>query len=545
MTTRIQIIRSSTPGAVPAAGTRSPGELWTTFPDLQLGVIDASKNAQKLVGVRFFSTTANYAVGDFVIQAGVLYVAKVAVTAGAFNATQWTQVAAATDAGGPYLAISGGTLTGALILAADPGTALGAATKQYVDGKVGPYLPLAGGVLSGTLAVGVGSTTVNALTIIPGANPANANPAQINAFDQTSGVLIAGAWQSIKSGGIAVLAAQGNGSIIKIGQGSPNNLTFDNNANGGVFMLMDQTSANANPGNYLQLLNAPLGNPSTAVIQTAGGSANRSIQLVPNGTGTVQAPTAAPGTATTQIATTAFVAAAMMGDNRLINGNFTVNQRGQVSGTALAAAAYGHDRWKAGAAGCTYTFTAALPDTTVTITAGTLTQIIEAGMIEGGVYTLSWTGTAQARVYQGTPAGAYAASPIITAALPAGANTTVEFNAGTLTRVKLEIGSTATPFNRQSLAKSMADCQRYYQTGQLYLTGQAGTAGQTFSYGYTPPVVLRVPGPWALTILSNSNSNWTTGAVNYGGSGIVSAQGTAVAAGAVTINMNWAAPAEL
>ena len=36
-----------------------------------------------------------------------------------------------------------------------------------------------------------------------------------------------------------------------------------------------------------------------------------------------------------------------------------------------------------------------------------------------------------------------------------------------LTGVKLEIGSVATPFNRQSLAKSMADCQRYYQFAQL------------------------------------------------------------------------------
>ena len=31
-----------------------------------------------------------------------------------------------------------------------------------------------------------------------------------------------------------------------------------------------------------------------------------------------------------------------------------------------------------------------------------------------------------------------------------------------VTGVKLEIGSVATPYNRQSLAKSMADCQRYY-----------------------------------------------------------------------------------
>ena len=35
-----------------------------------------------------------------------------------------------------------------------------------------------------------------------------------------------------------------------------------------------------------------------------------------------------------------------------------------------------------------------------------------------------------------------------------------------VTGVKLEVGSVATPFNRQSLAKSMADCQRYYQLGK-------------------------------------------------------------------------------
>ena len=79
-----------------------------------------------------------------------------------------------------------------------------------------------------------------------------------------------------------------------------------------------------------------------------------------------------------------------MGDNRIINGNFAINQRGQVSGTALAAAAYGHDRWKAGASGCTYTFTAALPDTTITITTGSLTQIIEGGNIEPERGSTSW-----------------------------------------------------------------------------------------------------------------------------------------------------------
>jgi hypothetical protein len=187
---------------------------------------------------------------------------------------------------------------------------------------------------------------------------------------------------------------------------------------------------------------------------------------------------AADPVAAMQPATKQYVDGGRLGDNRIINGNFAINQRTYVSGT-LVAAAYGHDRWKAGASGCTYTFTAAVPDTTITITAGTLTQIIEAGIIEGGVYTLSWTGTAQARVYQGTPTGAYAASPIVTASLPAGTNTIVEFNTGTVTRVKLEIGSVATPFNRQSLAKSMADCQRYYTFGTVNL-GAYGAAGATF-----------------------------------------------------------------
>ena len=46
----------------------------------------------------------------------------------------------------------------------------------------------------------------------------------------------------------------------------------------------------------------------------------------------------------------------------------------------------------------------------------------------GGSYTLSWTGTAQGRV----GAGSYAASPVTVTGITAGANTTIEFNTGTL-----------------------------------------------------------------------------------------------------------------
>lgn len=55
---------------------------------------------------------------------------------------------------------NGGTLQGALVLAADPTTALGAATRQYVDAvttALGNYLPLSGGVLSGLLTLAAGA----------------------------------------------------------------------------------------------------------------------------------------------------------------------------------------------------------------------------------------------------------------------------------------------------------------------------------------------------------------------------------------------------
>jgi hypothetical protein len=62
-------------------------------------VINASSANQDLIPVTFFSTTANYSVGNFVVQAGQLYRATQAVSAGAFNASQWTQVGGSVSVG--------------------------------------------------------------------------------------------------------------------------------------------------------------------------------------------------------------------------------------------------------------------------------------------------------------------------------------------------------------------------------------------------------------------------------------------------------------
>ncbi len=205
--------------------------------------------------------------------------------------------------------------------------------------------------------------------------------------------------------------------------------------------------------------------------------------------------------------------------NRVIDGNFAINQRGQVSGTALAAAAYGHDRWKAGASGCTYTFAAATPDTLLTVTAGTLTQVIEAANVEGGTYTLSWTGTATARVYQGTAAGSYVASPLVVTGLSAGANTTIEFSLGTLGKVQFEPGPVATPFERRSISIELMLCQRYYVallSPNVYLYFYSyNIATATPVLAYLLPVQMRaaptltIVGAW---VTSNS-SQPTTGGV--------------------------------
>jgi hypothetical protein len=105
---------------------------------------------------------------------------------------------------------------------------------------------------------------------------------------------------------------------------------------------------------------------------------------------------------------------ASAGVNLLLNSNFALNQRGYVSAANLSSGTYGFDRWKSNYTNTTLTFTASTQGQSLTINAsGGLQQIIEQGLVPAGTYTLSWTGTATARVYNsgGTPPS-YAASPV-------------------------------------------------------------------------------------------------------------------------------------
>ncbi len=142
--------------------------------------------------------------------------------------------------------------------------------------------------------------------------------------------------------------------------------------------------------------------------------------------------------------------------NKIINGNFGVNQR-VVSGTVvLSAGQYGHDRWKAGSSGCTYTFASTAGVTTLTITAGSLQQPIEGANLLSGIHTLSWSGTAQGKI--GT--GSYSSSGV-TGSVTGGSNPTIEFNTGTLSLVQFEPGAIATPFEHRLYGVELTLCQRY------------------------------------------------------------------------------------
>jgi hypothetical protein len=77
-----------------------------------------------------------------------------------------------------------------------------------------------------------------------------------------------------------------------------------------------------------------------------------------------------------------------------------------------------------------------------------------------------------------------------------------------LTGVKLEIGSVATPFNRQSLAKSMADCQRYYQSiTQCMMAGYSAALPGLTSHSYLLPVQMRATPTVGLGVPAYSNAS--------------------------------------
>jgi hypothetical protein len=272
-------------------------------------------------------------------------------------------------------------------------------------------------------------------------------------------------------------------------------------------------------------------------------------------------------------------ALASSGDNRIINGDMRIDQRGVASGSGGTANGYMQDRWRytGSVAGVILWGTANTLDppfpyfwfgatqtvrTPVATDYFAIIQSIEADMISdfcwsgpsgnarsitlsfwaqttnGGTFSGAIQNYAQTRSYPFTftteafelvyfsitippdPAGGWVMNGAVGSMnvvfdIGSGANFRAPANAwaagnyygatGTtqlslsggaqlyITGVKLEIGSVATPFNRQSLAKSLADCQRYYNVlTSIYVYGYSD-GSQAIGSPVTFPTMRVVP----------------------------------------------------
>ena len=106
-----------------------------------------------------------------------------------------------------------------------------------------------------------------------------------------------------------------------------------------------------------------------------------------------------------------------------------------------------------------------------------------------------------------------------------------------VTGVKLEIGSVATPFNRQSLAKSMADCQRYYAGTAVHAVGTAPGSNWYLSDTVFFPVTMRTT-PTVTSSVMTADANVT--AFNLDNGTPYSARAYAYSAGVGTISFDRA-----
>jgi len=379
------------------------------------------------------------------------YVLNLGIPAGLTGATGSAGVAGATGAvgatgaTGPAPTLSIGTVVG---------LAAGATPTASVTGSAGVY-KLNLGIPAGA----TGATGANGATGATGAT----GPTGVTGPAPTLSI---GTVTSLTAGSTPTATITGSNGAYALNLGIPAGATGANGANG--------ATGAAGPAPTLSIgtvTSLTAGSTPTATITGSNGVYALNLGI----------PAGAPGATGTGSSSLAGFR------NKLINAIFMVNQRA-VSGTVtLAAGAYGHDRWKAGTAGCTYTFATVNNVTTLTITAGSLQQVIEGNNLDTATHILSWTGTAQGRINSGS----YGISGAVTASITGGSNTTIEFGIGTLARPQFEAGTTSTSFELRHYSFELSLCQRYYWIN-AGLAGGWGSSLTTMTVAVIFPVAMRI-----------------------------------------------------
>jgi hypothetical protein len=220
--------------------------------------------------------------------------------------------------------------------------------------------------------------------------------------------------------------------------------------------------------------------------------------------------------------------------NVIINGNPLINQRNYVSGTATVTAnQYTLDRWRVVVAGQSITWTTTDNIRTVTAPASGVEQVVEGHNLFTGNYTLSWTGTALAAI-NGVlvPNGG-------NVSLIGGTNVTVKFFLGTFSKVQLEPGTRATPFEQLSYSQTYQSCLRYFYRPHVLETlyAYASAAGQSTSRAFFFPVAMRVAP--LLSVLTSEQINSTGSSISNRANVGVSVFFQSVTAGPFSLAVDW------
>ena len=216
----------------------------------------------------------------------------------------------------------------------------------------------------------------------------------------------------------------------------------------------------------------------------------------------------------------AFPHTADVGYNYLINGDFSINQRG-FAGGALAAGDYGYDRWKADTGGAN----TSVSGETVTLTGGTLVQVIEAPLLAGAQVTVSiedLSGGGLDIDVEGQTGTISAASGRQGASLtvPPGStgDVTVKLaptsGAVTFRRVRLERGTAHSGWAYRHLSTELTLCRRYFERlsgapGDRYI--RRGVTGVTGPHYFPIQFFGQKRAAPTVTLLNLSYSNASNG----------------------------------